>query len=190
MMMGVRDGVSWVVAMAVCAAAGCTLTAGYGGCSSDEQNARATGSGGSAAGTGGSGGSGGSAAGTGGSGGGVAGTGDSGGYYQPTGNGKRIGEAEACDRLTKAVKSNYARLQCTSPVPTCPSYIRSSMAPACSEYDEGAVNGCVSYFGTYSTCEDFGNRPCIVLYFADSAPNGCPPTEAGPDSPGADAVAD
>jgi hypothetical protein len=118
------------------------------------------------------------------------GAGGSGSSYTPTGNGKRIGEADACALLIKGVESNISRLQCPpATMKACPEFIRSSTAPACSEYDEGAIQGCVSYYGSYSSCADFAARPCLILYFKDSAPKGCAATDGGTDAPTTDAPA-
>ena len=110
------------------------------------------------------------------------------GPFEPAGNGQPIGEAEACAQVRAAEDARGAELSC-GPVtrPACPGYI-SSGNPACSQYDQGTVQGCVDYISTIKSCATLKTKSCLVKVLPGTAPNGCPPpVDAGVDS-GTDAA--
>lgn len=107
--------------------------------------------------------------------------------YQPNGNGERMSEADACDRMTGALDGRASDLGCIVTHPPCPQYLRQSTSGACYDYDEGTIASCVDFIGKYQSCDDFQKRPCIVTYFADSV---CEESDAGADASDEDADLD
>lgn len=111
--------------------------------------------------------------------------GASGGGHTPTPNGVPMDEDDACETLVDAFDTHAKRLGCTYTLPECPGYIRLSGAPECSEYDQGTVEGCAEFYGTFTSCDEFQKRPCHISNIVDSAPNGCDEeTDAGVDAEG------
>lgn len=113
---------------------------------------------------------------------GPANGGSGGGGYSPDPNGVAIGEQEACEILRDAFDEHAGRLGCTYTLPDCPSYIRQSGAPVCSEYDEGTVTGCADFYATFTSCSEFQARPCEINNIEGSAPAGCDEEDAGTDA--------
>lgn len=101
--------------------------------------------------------------------------------YQPKGNGERVTEAEACERMVGALDDRASDLGCVITYPSCPQYLRQSTAGACYDYDEGTISSCVDFIGKYQDCEDFRRRPCIVTYFKDSVCEESEPGDGGLD---------
>lgn len=96
------------------------------------------------------------------------------GFYEPAGNGVAISEAQACDGLQNAQKTRRAALAC-GPVtqPACPGYLqKQKQTPACSQYDQGALDACVAYIGGLATCDEVTQKICIVKSLGN-APAGC-----------------
>jgi hypothetical protein len=123
---------------------------------------------------------------------GAAGSGGQAAPYTPEGNKKPISEGEACKMLSDAIEDAAGEVgktePCTVPVPQCPDYIRGSVPgkEACLQYDEGTILGCVEFYHSFTKCEEFKTRPCIIAYFKGSAPLGCPDAgtpDAGEDAP-------
>lgn len=118
---------------------------------------------------------------------GSAGSGSQTAPYTPKGNNKPISEAEACAKLAEAIQDASGDVgktePCTVAIPQCPDYIRASVPgkEACLQYDEGTILGCVEFYHSFTKCEEFKTRPCIIGYFKGSAPLGCPEQDAGPD---------
>lgn len=114
--------------------------------------------------------------------------------YEPAGNGVGMSEADACKAIVDAEDAKRAALAC-GPVtrPPCPTYLQKGN-PACSEYDQGTVQACVTYIGQHTSCAALTKKTCVVKVIAGSAPNGCPSVnDAGPDAPedtGSDAPED
>ena len=112
-----------------------------------------------------------------GGGGGSGGTGGgSDGKFHPMGNGTAESETDACSALTHAASSLALSLGCISTTPTCPDFLRSEFTTACLQYDEGSVQGCISYYGMAKTCDALSTSVsnCAVMPMAGSAPKGCP----------------
>jgi len=114
---------------------------------------------------------------------GGGGTGSTPQPYKPNPNGKSMNEAEACQTLFDSIMAQGQKLGCTLTKPTCPGYIQSAVpgAEACLLYDQGTILGCKDFYSSFTSCDDFANRPCIIAYFKGSAPQGCPPKDAGAD---------
>lgn len=114
----------------------------------------------------------------------ASGGGGGSGPYQPPGNGVPIGESEACNALLNAEDQAYLKLAC-GPVtrPPCPSFIQVGGHAACSQYDQGTVQGCVEYIASHASCDALKTKKCAVASLPGSAPNGCPVVDSGPDAP-------
>lgn len=108
--------------------------------------------------------------------------------YEPPTTGVGMNEYEACVTLTDALSQEATRLRCVYTSPTCPAYIRGSGAPECSQYDEGSIEGCKAFYGTYTTCDDFELRPCQIHNIEKSEPKGCPADAGAPDAADTDAA--
>jgi hypothetical protein len=96
------------------------------------------------------------------------------GFYEPGGNGVPISEAQACDGLQDAQVARRTALSC-GPVtqPACPGFLqKQKQTPACSQYDQGALDACIAYFGGLATCDEVTQKLCIVKPLGN-APNGC-----------------
>ena len=101
---------------------------------------------------------------TGGSAGGTADSGNQAIPYTPKGNGKPISEADACKMLADAIESASEDVgktePCMVPIAPCPDLIRYSVpnGEQCLQYDEGSILGCVEFYHSFTTCEDFKIR--------------------------------
>lgn len=96
------------------------------------------------------------------------------GFFEPAGNGVAISESQACGGLQNAQVARRQTLAC-GPVtqPACPGYLqKQKQTPACSQYDQGALDACVTYIGGLATCEEVTQKICIVKPLGN-APNGC-----------------
>jgi hypothetical protein len=103
--------------------------------------------------------------------------------YEPAQSGIPMDETEACKTVTDAMSAAAVKLGCTITLPTtCPDYVRATQEPACSQWDQGTIQGCATYYGTYTSCDDFKNHPCHIAPIASSAPNGCPADAGAADS--------
>ena len=56
----------------------------------------------------------------------------------------------------------------------CPGFWRVQYSPDCMQYDQGSVNGCVSYFEGIYDCDKLVETECVVTSYPESAPAGCP----------------
>lgn len=111
------------------------------------------------------------------SGGGGAGGAIDDGKVRPPPSGVAIAEAEACAKVEKAFQDRATALGCAATSRSCPDLIRApSGAPVCSQYDEGAAEGCAVYVEESTDCDDLRTRPdaCIVAPIEGSEPAGCP----------------
>ncbi len=110
---------------------------------------------------------------------GDTGTGGAGGKddnFHPTANGVAMDEATACDALHKALEDRQLALSCTLTLRTCPSMVQAVAGTQCAQFDQGTINGCVTYYGQATDCTDLGTRSnkCAFKAIAGSAPKGCP----------------
>ncbi len=99
------------------------------------------------------------------------------GKYHPAPNGTRISEMEACERLKTALEQRATKLnfKCTATtLPICPNLLRRIFNPACMEYDEGSVDGCVEFYGELLECSELNGEGCMVTPYPGSEPAGCP----------------
>ena len=84
------------------------------------------------------------------------------GAFQPDAGGKLIDEASACAALTKAERDARAALGCDAVTHDCPAYIRPAGGADCFVYDQASVDGCKVLFDSFTSCDDFDQRPCLV----------------------------
>jgi hypothetical protein len=84
------------------------------------------------------------------------------GAFQPDAGGKLIAETTACSELTKAESAARAALGCDMVTRDCPSYIRPAGGADCFVYDQASVNGCENLYQSFTTCDEFDQRPCLV----------------------------
>ena len=105
---------------------------------------------------------------------GAGGGGD--GKFHPAGNGTAQSESAACSALTNAASSDALAIGCVSTTPTCPDFLREEFTTACLQYDEGTVQGCVSYYAKATTCDGLSSAvaDCAVMPIAGSSGKGCP----------------
>jgi hypothetical protein len=94
-------------------------------------------------------------------------------YHPPT-NGVRISETEACDQLKGIIDQKVDDLDCVMTKPTCPNLLRAYYQPACMQYDQGTVAGCVQYFSEKFQCDLLDAGECVLVGYPESAPAGCP----------------
>ena len=93
--------------------------------------------------------------------------------YHPPPNGVRISETEACMQLQTILDQKIDDLGCTMTKPTCPNLIRSYYQPACMQYDQGTVAGCVEYFAEKFQCELLDAGECVLVGYPETAGMGC-----------------
>lgn len=99
------------------------------------------------------------------------------GKVRPPTSGVAIDEAVACAKVESAFQGRVSALGCAGTIRSCPDLVKApSGAPACSQYDEGAADGCASYVREGADCEDVRTRldACIVAHVEGSEPAGCP----------------
>ena len=65
-------------------------------------------------------------------------------------------------------------LDCVMTKPTCPNLLRAHYQPACMQYDQGTVAGCVQYFSEKFLCPDLDSGQCVLVGYPETAPSGCP----------------
>lgn len=104
------------------------------------------------------------------------------GAFQPDGGGALIDEAAACAQMTDAESKARAALGCDKMKRDCPAYIRPAGGADCFVYDQASVQGCVDLYDSFTSCDNFEQRPCLV-----TAKSNC--DEPGPDSGAAGASA-
>ena len=81
------------------------------------------------------------------------------GKFHPPPNGVHTTEQTACSELTTALSAKGAQLQmggCVGTAPICPQFVRVQSGLTCVEYDEGSVQGCISYYDMATSCADLG----------------------------------
>ena len=97
------------------------------------------------------------------------------GKLRPEPNGVRISEQDACDRMRGAVDAAAQLMNCTKTLRACPNFLRVTYTTQCSEFDEGSVQGCVDHWSSITNgCEFLDENDCVVTYYPESAPAGCP----------------
>lgn len=90
--------------------------------------------------------------------------------YHPTPNQVAISEADACTRIYDAIQARKDMMpSCILTMQQCPAMLRSTYGLACTQYDEGTVDGCVEYFSKVSTCEELNPEDCALVGY----PAGC-----------------
>jgi hypothetical protein len=98
------------------------------------------------------------------------------GKLHPPGNGVAMSETDACNAVSNALDSDYLALGCVATSQSCPDLLRAQFGADCLQYDQGSVQGCVSYYGMAASCAalDTAASNCVVTALAGSAPKGCP----------------
>jgi len=96
------------------------------------------------------------------------------GKYHPPPNGVHITEEEACLRLHEAFQDQASELQCSKTVRICPGFLRVQLTPECMEYDEGSVQGCVTFYQEITACAELIETDCVVTAYPGTEPAGCP----------------
>lgn len=109
---------------------------------------------------------------------GGAGGGGDGKIHPPT-NGTHTTEQDACMAL-ESEQSTLAQgfSNCIITGFTCPALVRAQTgAPACSEYDEGSVEGCVALYEMATSCDDLMGKvaDCVVTAYPGTTSAGCSP---------------
>jgi hypothetical protein len=84
------------------------------------------------------------------------------GAFQPDGGGKTLDEATACSQLTAAESTARSALGCDAAKHTCPDYIRPAGGADCFVYDQASVDGCATLYNSFTSCDDFDSRPCLL----------------------------
>lgn len=90
-----------------------------------------------------------------------------------------MNEEAACEALRSALSSKLQSFQasgCVMTVRTCPSLVQFVGGEPCLQYDQGTVQGCVTYFQESASCEELKTRAddCAFEAIDGSAPAGCP----------------
>jgi hypothetical protein len=98
------------------------------------------------------------------------------GKLHPPGNGTHESEAAACVALRDAHSAQAQHLLCASTSRGCPDLLIYQFTTACMEYDQGSVQGCVTYYNQTKTCADLAMAVdnCVITPFPGSEPAGCP----------------
>jgi hypothetical protein len=111
-----------------------------------------------------------------GSGAGGAGSGGGDGKLHPPGNGMAISEADACNTLSMAQDTQHTSLGCAFTSEGCPDLLRAEFVTQCLQYDQGSVQGCVTYYSMAQSCSalNMAISNCVVTPIDNSAPSGCP----------------
>ncbi len=114
------------------------------------------------------------------SGGGAQGQGGEGdGKFHPPANGTPMSEEAACEALRDALQSELQSFQasgCVMTLRTCPSLVQTIGGEPCLQYDQGTIQGCVTYYQDSASCDELKTRSdsCAFEAIAGSAPGGCP----------------
>ncbi len=100
-----------------------------------------------------------------------------------------IDRSTACARYVAALDAKAEALGCTlAPDPACPASFddleqRGGLGGKCVKYDEGSIAACEARIASYTTCEDFPNKPCLFAVQQDPSGASCPSADAGADAP-------
>jgi hypothetical protein len=97
------------------------------------------------------------------------------GKVHPPPNGVLTSEAQACAQLRAALQDRAFALGCSTTMRPCPELLRVQFTTQCMQYDQGSVDGCVSYFSTRSACAELAAEICVVVPYPGTEPAGCPP---------------
>jgi hypothetical protein len=81
---------------------------------------------------------------------------------QPDGGGKLIDELSACSGLVQAERDARTRLGCDAVKRECPAAIRPAGGPACYDYDQASLDGCVVLYESFTSCAQFDQEPCLL----------------------------
>ena len=102
--------------------------------------------------------------------------GESDGKYHPPSNGMAMTEDAACKALQNALSSKVQSLACVMTARTCPDLVRRVGGADCLQYDQGTVQGCVTYYQESASCDELKTRAddCAFEAIEGSAPAGCP----------------
>lgn len=97
------------------------------------------------------------------------------GKLRPPPNGVRISEEQACEAMRTAVDDAARTMNCTKTLRACPNFLRVTYTTQCAQFDEGSVQGCVDHWtGITNGCQFLNESDCVVTYYPESAPAGCP----------------
>ncbi len=96
------------------------------------------------------------------------------GKVHPPPNGVTTSETQACQRLLGALQNRAFALGCSTTLRPCPELLRAQFTTPCMQYDQGTVDGCVSYFNTRSACAELAAEICVVVPYPGTEPAGCP----------------
>jgi hypothetical protein len=86
------------------------------------------------------------------------------GKYHPAGNGKPVAATDACNELSQSVSAQGSKA-CSGQVFTVGQCPGGDAAKAhCAQFDQGTVQGCVTYFNSAMTCDDLRAKAtnCVV----------------------------
>jgi hypothetical protein len=89
------------------------------------------------------------------------------GAFQPDGGGPLIDEATACAELSQAESRARVALGCVEVKRSCPGFIRPAGGADCFRYDQASLDGCSDLFDSFSSCEQFEQRPCLATAVSD-----------------------
>jgi hypothetical protein len=84
------------------------------------------------------------------------------GAFQPDAGGKLVDEATACAALVKSESNARATLGCDAVKHECPSYIRPAGGAGCFLYDQASLDGCAALYQSFTSCDKFDQRPCLL----------------------------
>ena len=84
------------------------------------------------------------------------------GAFQPDAGGPLIDEATACAKLSQAESKSRSALGCDPLKRDCPAYIRPAGGADCFLYSQASVDGCSELYASFSSCDQFEQRPCLV----------------------------
>ncbi len=98
------------------------------------------------------------------------------GKFHPPGNGMAMNEADACNALTDTQAQRLQFLGCAGTTRTCPDLLRVEFVTHCLQYDQGSVQGCMTYYSDQKNCADLIKSigDCSVTPLAGTEPKGCP----------------
>jgi hypothetical protein len=85
-----------------------------------------------------------------------------------------MAEADACSAIENALRDRAFALGCSTTLRPCPELLRVQFTTPCMQYDQGTVDGCVSYFQARTSCGELAVDVCVVVPYPGSEPAGCP----------------
>jgi hypothetical protein len=84
------------------------------------------------------------------------------GAFQPDAGGPLVDEVTACTKLSQAESGARAALGCDPVTRACPVYIRPAGGADCFLYSQASLDGCSELYDSFSSCDQFEQRPCLV----------------------------